>query len=108
MTQTSGLQQAASSARPLFTPDFFSFEGVLQTLTSGQFAGPLQIALAVLLFVAAGRCIARFLGLAIAAAVIFLYLQGVTVEDSMMFFERFADRISAAVQAFLSADVAPQ
>lgn len=106
MTRGGAVEQTnAGSASPVSVADVSTIEGLLQTVSSGQFAGPLQIALAVLIFIAAGRCVARFLGLAVAAVAIVLYLQGVTVEDSLMFIERFAGRLDAAAQAFLTADV---
>lgn len=98
--QTSAVNVASFSGA-----DFSSVEGLLQAVTSGQFSGPLQIILAVLLFVAAGQCVARFLGLAVAAVAIILYLNGVTISEVLMFFQHFADRLSAAAQAFLTADV---
>lgn len=98
-------QTSDANFASLSNTDFSSVEGLLQAVTSGQFSGPLQIILAVLLFVAAGQCVARFLGLAVAAVAIILYMQGVTVPDVLMFFERFADRLGAAANAFLAADV---
>jgi hypothetical protein len=85
--------------------DFTSFEGILGSLVNGPFTGPVQIIAAVMLFLMAGRCVSRFLGLAVGASVLFLYMQGVTVDDAWMFFERFGERITAAAQAFQTADV---
>lgn len=58
-----------------------------------------------LLFLLAGQCVARFLGLAIGAAVLLLYMQGVTVEDAWAFVEQFGSRLSAAEQAFRTSEV---
>lgn len=98
-------QTSDANFASLSNTDFSSVEGLLQAVTSGQFSGPLQIILAVLLFVAAGQCVARFLGLAVAAVAIVLYMQGVTVPDVLMFLEHFAERLGAAANAFLTADV---
>lgn len=85
--------------------DFTSVEGLLQAVTAGPLTGPMHILAAALIFLAAGKCVARFLGLAVAALVLFLYMQGVTVEDGVGFFTRFGERLAAAAQAFQTAQV---
>lgn len=105
MTRSTPADQSQSALSSLASLDYSSFESLFHAFSNGALSGPLQIGLAVLLFIAAGRCAARFLGLAIAAVFITLYLQGVTVDDSVMFLERFASRLNAAAQAFLTAEV---
>jgi len=85
--------------------DFSSLDGVIQTIFAGGLSGQMQIAAAAFLFLAAGRCVARFAGLVAAGIVILLYLQGVTAEDVLVFFQHFAQRIGAAAAAFQTAEV---
>ncbi len=82
-----------------------TIDGVAQSLLSGALAGPLQVAGAAFLFLAAGKCTARLLGLLAAGAAIFLYLQGVALSDVVAYVERFAARLSAAQTAFMTTDV---
>jgi hypothetical protein len=85
--------------------DFTSVDGVLQSVLSGGLAGPLQIAGAAFLFFAAGKCMARLLGLLAVGAIVLLYMQGVTITDAWGFMARFAERLSAAQTAFMTAEV---
>jgi hypothetical protein len=85
--------------------DLTSLDALLQTLMTGGFNGPLQLGAAALLFLAAGRCVARFLGLTVAATAVVLYLQGVTFEDASLFTQNFMARLTAAAAAFQTADV---
>lgn len=95
---------AAASGAPQMV-DFSSMEGLLQTMFAGGLSGPLQIIAAVFLFLAAGKCVSRFLGLAIGATVLFLYMQGVTLADAQSFLTHFVQRLSAAASAFQTAQV---
>lgn len=95
---------AAATGSPPIT-DFSSLEGLTQTVLAGGLSGPLQIIVAAFLFLAAGRCVSRFLGLAVAASVLFLYMQGVTLQDAWMFAEHFTQRLTAAASAFQTAEV---
>lgn len=101
-----GADSLTSSARatPSGEIDLSTIDGLMQSFLSGGLAGPLQIAGAAFLFLAAGRCAARMLGLLAAAGVIVLYLQGVTVEDAAAFATRFGDRMIAAHTAFVAAE----
>lgn len=94
----------AAAATPAMA-DFSSVEGFLATLMQGEYAGLAQIGAAAFIFLAAGQCVARFAGLAAAAVAIFLYHQGVTLEDVFTFAGHFADRIGAASDAFMTAEV---
>ncbi len=85
--------------------DFTSFEGMLGSFMNGPFTGPVQIVAAAMLFLMAGRCVARFFGLALGVTVLFLYTQGVTLEDAWTFAEHFIQRVAIAAQAFQTADV---
>ncbi|GJL93287.1 hypothetical protein [Hyphococcus sp.] len=96
---------AASSAAIQPMMDFSSLDGIVQTIFSGGLNGQMQIAAAIFLFIAAGQCIARFAGLLVAGVVIILYLQGVTAEDVLVFFQHFAQRLGAAATAFQTAEV---
>ncbi len=98
-----GASAAASGSPPVV--DFSTIDGAAQSLLAGGLSGPFQIVAAALLFLTAGRCIARFLGLVVVAAVLVLYMQGVTVESAWAFLEHFAQRLAAATSAFQTADV---
>lgn len=95
----------APPAGGLAYADFSSLEGLTQSLLSGQLAGPAQMAAAILVFIAAGQCRARFIGFAVAALFLFLSLKGVTPEDARVFADHFAQRLAAAGNAFLTAEV---
>jgi hypothetical protein len=93
---------AAAGTPPIV--DFTSLDGVTQSLMTGGLTGPVQILAAALLFLAAGRCMARFLGLIAVAGVMSLYLQGVTPSEIIHFLGQFSERVGAAVSAFQSAN----
>ncbi|MEZ5891621.1 MAG: hypothetical protein R3C58_00515 [Parvularculaceae bacterium] len=93
----------AEAGMPAF--DISSIDGILASIMNGPFSGHFQILAAAFLFLAAGRCVARFFGLAIAAGVMFLSTQGVTVEDALSFADHFGQRLVAAAQAFQMAEV---
>ena len=95
----------ASAARTAPIMDFTSLDGAIQTIFAGGLNGQMQIAAAVLLFIAAGQCIARFAGLVVAGIVILLYLQGVTLDDVLVFSQHFVQRLGAAATAFQNAEV---
>ena len=71
---------ATSAAYDLSTAD-----GVTEALLSGAFNTPLQIAGAAFVFLSAGQCIARFVGLAAVMLAFGLHKQGVTLDDMMTF-----------------------
>lgn len=96
---------SAAPVSDLAYTDFSSLEGLAQSLLGGQLAGPAQIAAAILVFIAAGQCRARFIGFAAAALFLFLSLKGITPEDMWAFANHFAIRIGAATDAFMTADV---
>jgi hypothetical protein len=96
---------AASTGGVTPMMDFSTLDGIVQTIFSGGLSGQMQIAAAAFLFIAAGQCIARFAGLVVAGVVMILYLQGVTAEDVLVFFQHFAQRIGAAATAFQTVDV---
>ena len=83
--------------------DLASLEGFAASLMSGAVAGPLQIVGAVVIFLLAGRCVARFLGLASVAAAFVLAAQGVTISEMADFAGGLGARLSAAAEAFAAA-----
>jgi hypothetical protein len=95
---------AAGGAPPIV--DFSSLDGIAQSLVNGGLSGPMQIMAAAFLFLTAGRCVARFLGLVAVTIVLVLYLKGATLEGAWSFIEQLAFRLDAARSAFLTADVA--
>ncbi|PQA87515.1 hypothetical protein CW354_11985 [Marinicaulis flavus] len=101
-TMTGAKADPAIPAEPV-AYDFSSVEGLLQTMTASQIAGPAQISAALFLFFAAGQSAARFLGLGAAALAIFLYMQGVTVPDVMNFSGQVARHAGDAINALMAA-----
>ncbi len=97
--ETTGLAALANYAS-LASP-----EGAVQAIVASGLSGPLQIAAAIFVFLAAGRCTERFLGFALTAIIMLAYFQGVTLEDSWSFMERFAARLTAAADAFQTAEL---
>lgn len=96
---------AASAGSPVSPIDLSSLEGIAGSIFSGALTGPMQIAAAVLLFVAAGKCISRFAGLFSVAGLYFLHQQGVSFGEAAHFVTNFTERAGAAVQAFQTAQV---
>jgi hypothetical protein len=92
-----------ADAATLPTPsvvEYSSLDGLTSSFLSGAFNNPLQIAGAVLLFAAAGQCIARFVGLIAIMIAFCLYSQGATLADVFSFGGSLVHRSSAAVAAF--------
>lgn len=98
---------SSAVASPNFlTTDLTSFDALSNAFFSGALNGPLQLAGAVLLFMMAGRCLIRFAGVLIVLAAFGLHSQGVTLAEIATFISQFAQRMSAAIEAFRSAPVA--
>jgi hypothetical protein len=100
-SMTSAAEASSMGAPPLV--DFTSIEGLAQSLVTGGLTGPMQIIAAIVLFLIAGKCIARFVGLAVVGTILVLYMQGVTFNDAWVFFEGFSQRLVAAASAFQNA-----
>ncbi|MGE0408770.1 MAG: hypothetical protein AB7P23_05850 [Amphiplicatus sp.] len=96
---------AAAAAGEPHLVDFSSIDGIAQSLLTGGLTGPAQLIAAVFLFLVAGKCIARFVGLIAVSAILILYMKGVGVADMWQFVEHFAERTTAAVSAFQTAQV---
>lgn len=99
-TDTAAAEALASAAALSSNYNLFSVEGLMQALLSGAFNDSLQIAGAMVIFMTAGQCIARFFGLAAVFAAFFLYAQGVTLGEAMTFFNTTVERVEAARTAF--------
>lgn len=82
--------------------DFSTFEGVLASVFNGTFNAPLQVMAALILFLAAGRCIARIVGLGVVLIGFVAYSLGVRLEDVYPIAQSLSLRLSAAWQAFLN------
>ena len=85
--------------------DFGSPEAIINAVGLDVFAGPMQIFCAASLFLLAGRCAARYVGLLAAGGVVYLYTQGVSIDDATLYTSNFLDRLNAARTAFLTVDV---
>lgn len=92
--------------RPLLGHDlpveFGSVESLLQAFGSGQLTGPLQILGAVLLYLAAGQSFARVAGLVFGAALLILYLQGVTVAEMVEFAAAMVMRVASFIGGLIA------
>lgn len=85
--------------------DFGSPEAIINAAGLDVFAGPMQIFCAASLFLLAGRCAARYFGLLAAGGIVYLYTQGVSIDDASLYTSNFLDRLDAARMAFLTVDV---
>lgn len=83
--------------------DFTSLNGIAESLATGGLNGQMQVLGALALFLAAGPCVARFVGLLLFAGAIFLYTQGVTFEQMGLVAGQLLERFSAAGAAFAAA-----
>lgn len=90
---------AATPQSTLASIDFTSFEGIAQSVLAGNMTGPMQIMAAVLLFIATGKCMSRFIGLIAVAAIFFLHMQGVTLNDAGSFMSNMGEKVFTAVSA---------
>lgn len=97
-----GSSAVAAPAAPM---DISSLDAVVDTFFAGGLNGPLQLAGALFLFMSAGRCLIRFAGLIAVVAAYALHAKGVELSDVATFLNQFAQRLSAAIEAFRSAKV---
>jgi hypothetical protein len=81
--------------------DFSTWEGVLASLFNGTFNAPLQVMAALILFLSAGRCVARIVGLGAVLIGFVAYSQGVRWEDVYPLLSTLGARFSAAFCAFM-------
>lgn len=95
----------ASSMGERTTPvlDLSSIAGIVGSIFAG--GGAMQIAAAVLLFLAAGKSMARFAGLMLVGGMFFLHMRGVTLGEASTFIADVGARTGAAVSAFQSARI---
>ena len=95
---------AEAAGAPMAT-DFTTLDGFTQAILEGRLTGPAQLIAGAFLFLAAGRCAARLVGLAAGAALIYLYTQGYTVAEGLTLSKDIASRLAAAYDAFQSAGI---
>lgn len=93
---------AEASVTPIVT-DFTTIEGLTQGVLEGRLTGPAQLMAGLLLFLLAGKSSSRMVGLFVGLAAMYLYAQGVTLNDVWTVVESFVGRMSAAASAFQSA-----
>lgn len=92
-----------SPSQPASAPiDWSSFDGVTAALTSGAFNGPIQLIAAALIFLAAGRCIARMFGLGLVLFGFVAWQQGMRGDDVAPLLQSLWLRLSAAFAAFMA------
>jgi len=63
--------------------DFTTLDGFTQAVLEGRLTGPAQLVAGAFLFLAAGRCNARMLGLFAGLALVILHAQGVTLAEML-------------------------
>lgn len=85
--------------------DFASLRGIAEALLAGPITGPALLIGAVALFFAAGKSIARIVGLGVVATLLALHAEGATAGDFATFFENFGLRLASAASAFLNAQI---
>ncbi|OFW99827.1 MAG: hypothetical protein A3E78_07220 [Alphaproteobacteria bacterium RIFCSPHIGHO2_12_FULL_63_12] len=83
--------------------DFTTLDGFTQAVLDGRLTGPAQLIAGAFLFLAAGRCTARLVGLAAGVALIYLYTQGHTLAEGLTLSKEFVSRLIAAFDAFQNA-----
>ncbi|MFZ5617785.1 MAG: hypothetical protein ACOZAA_10760 [Pseudomonadota bacterium] len=88
--------------------DFTTLDGFTQAVLEGRLTGPAQLIAGAFLFLAAGRCTARLLGLFIGLTLIYFYMQGVTLTDMLRYAAGASARVAEALSAFASAEAAQQ
>lgn len=99
----SGVSTASEVAGAPSVADFATLDGFTTAVLEGRLTGPAQLIAGALLFLAAGRCTARLVGLAAGALLVYLYMNGATAADGLSLAKDFAARIGAAFEAFESA-----
>ena len=102
-----GLDGAGAFGRALTAPDatpvvpVSSFEGLIGAVVSGAYNAQLQVLAAVLIFFAAGRCVARMFGLGVVILGYVAYMQGMRWDDVADLLQNFGLRLGAAARAFM-------
>jgi hypothetical protein len=89
----------AAGAGPALT-DFASLEGITQNFVEGHLTGPAQLLAGALLFILAGKSSARVIGLFAGLLIMYLYSQGVTLDDVWAYVQSLFTRFGAAASAF--------
>lgn len=85
--------------------DLASLRGIADAILAGPISGPLLLFGALALFLAAGKSVARIIGLGVVAAALALHAEGVTASEVATFFGNFGARLASAAAAFLTAQV---
>lgn len=98
------LGDAANTTLPRI--DFSTVEGMLASMFNGTFNAPLQIIAALILFLSAGRCVARIIGLSAVLIGFVAYSQGVRWDDVYPLLNTLGARLSAAWRAFMTTPAA--
>jgi hypothetical protein len=83
--------------------DFTTIDGFTQAVLEGRLTGPTQLLAGAFLFLAAGKCTARLVGLFAGLALVYLFMQGHTITEVFDLSKEFASRFGAAVAAFRGA-----
>lgn len=98
-TGAGNLTGASGAGVPGVT-DFTTIDGFTQAMLEGRLTGPAQLIAGAFLFIAAGRCNARMLGLFAGLALVFFYSQGVTLAEMIQIGGDLVGKLVAAAAAF--------
>lgn len=106
----SGAQNTATMtvapASAAVASDFTSMEGFVQAVLEGRLTGPAQLAAGAVLFLVAGRCTARMLGLGLGLAALYFLQRGGSPADVVDAAGDLFVRLRAAFDAFMAASPA--
>ena len=86
--------------------DFTSMDGFVQAVLEGRLTGPAQLAAGAVLFLVAGRCTARTLGLGLGLAALYFLQRGASPADVISAAGDLFVRLRAAFDAFMAASPA--
>lgn len=93
------LQAPAHALPPI---DLSTLESALASLFNGTFNAPLQVIAALILFLSAGRCVARIVGLGVVLVGFVGYSQGLRWDDVSPIAQSLGVRLLAAWRAFMA------
>lgn len=89
-------------AAPSEALDLSSLEGISAGLLGGGLNHQLQLLAAALIFLAAGRCVARMFGLGLAVLAFLAWREGMTSAEILTLLKSLWLRLSAAYAAFMN------
>ncbi len=95
----SGASNTASPGAAPVAADFLSMDALTQAMLDGRLTGPAQIIGAVALFLTAHHGTPRLLGMLAGMSAVWLHMQGVTLQDALVFAEAGLRQAAGILQA---------